>query len=381
MAKMTPSVLLLSALLALSSASLQDIVKRNVVKRNVVKRSIHSQGDVGPGLFGYNVNLQWQWSTGSLPNGAVSIYNHYEGRTDYVCKSDCEPGFYNPSLGHYCHYPYGDREHKATQFDILVNKDHFEVLEWKEDSWGSVPSHSVRTCMGVNTYVGKNKYGLGKVVPRHKAFFLPSEGKEYYYKSYEVLVINRDYYRQHISNVNYANNAIPVQNLPETMTKSSITNNDCQVVKKTVTLSTTTEVQSTWNIGRSTTVGVTSTISAQIPFTASLSVTVENVQHSSEGSTLSKSYSPSVSVEVNIPPNHSCTVRMEGRKGKVDIPYTATLSRTYNNGQTRSTYISGMYKGVQTGDIRAVVDRCEPVANPKPCPLKTDRGSTFLTEY
>lgn len=117
------------------------------------------------------MNLEWLNWEGSLPNGAVAIYNSYAQRTDYVCKYYCEAGFYSPGLGPYCCYPYGNCEYYAPKFQILVNKDRFEVLEWLGGSYGSVPQHAVRTCPDVGTYVGRNRYGLGKVVSKFKAFF------------------------------------------------------------------------------------------------------------------------------------------------------------------------------------------------------------------
>ncbi|XP_033946114.1 natterin-3-like [Pseudochaenichthys georgianus] len=392
---MTLSVFFLLALLGLSSASLQDIVKKSSLHRKVSFLNPELEGQVpeptrnkvlGPlapadleqqqdlpssFIFGNNVNLEWLTWSGSVPNGAVAIYNGYTERTDYVCKYKCEAGFYNPILGPYCRYPYGDSEYYAPEFEILTNKDNFEFLEWKEGSYGSVPQHSVRTCPGVGIYVGKNKYGLGKVVPQFEAFFLPWEGDEYWYKSYQVLAINRDAYTQHISDVKYGIDEVAIfQYPPETMRISGVTNNDCQTVEKTVTISKTTELETTWNIGRSTMLGITGSITAKIPFIGSGGIELggEKTLQFSRGTTVVESMSHSVSVALTVPPNHSCRVRMEGRKIKADIPYTARLSRTYRNGESQWTSISGTYDGVQIGEVRAVVDRCEPVVDAKPCP-------------
>lgn len=329
------------------------------------------QDPLSSNIFGDNVNLEWVTWDGALPNGAVSIYNSYTERVDYVCKYNCEPGFYNPKLGPYCRYPYGEREYYAPQFEILANKDNFEFLEWKEDSHGSVPKHSVRSCPGVATYVGKNKYGLGKVVSQFEAFFLPWEGKEFWYKEYQVLSINRDAYRQHISDVKYAiDEAQLFQYPPETMRISSITNNECQDVVKTVTIAKTTEVETSWNIGRATMLGITGSITAEIPFigSAGIGLGAEKTLQFSKGTTMVEQLSHSVSVELTVPPNHTCKVRMEGRKMRADIPYTARLSRTYVNGETQWTAITGTYDGVQIGEVRAVVDRCEEVVDAEPCP-------------
>merc|ERR1712168_180469 len=218
---------------------------------------------------------------------------------------------------------------------------------------------------------GKNKYGLGKVVPQYEAFFLPWEGDEIWYKSYQVLTVNRDAYSQRISNVKYFIDEVEIfQYPPETMRISGVTNNECQNVVKTVTISKTTEVETTWNIGRSTMLGITAGITAKIPLIGSggIEFTGEKTLQFNRGTTMVEALSHSVSVQLTVPPNHSCTVRMEGRKITADIPYTACLSRTYRNGDTQWTSIAGTYDGVQIGEVRAVVDRCEPVANALPCP-------------
>uniref|UniRef100_A0A3Q2CP64 Natterin-3 n=1 Tax=Cyprinodon variegatus TaxID=28743 RepID=A0A3Q2CP64_CYPVA len=273
-------------------------------------------------LFDDNVNLKWLTWNGFLPNGAVSIYNGYTKRTDYVCKYQCEAGFYNPSLGPYCRYPYGDREYYMLP------------RPWKA---------------GISKATA---YGLGKVVPKFEAFFLPWEGDEYWYKHYQVLTINRDAYTQHITDVKYGIDEVAIyQYAPETMHNSRVTNNECQAIVKTATISKTSEVEKTWNIGRATKIGITSSITANIPLigSAGIEMSVEKTMQFSSGLTVVESVSHSVSVELKVQPNHSCRVRMEGRKMKADIPFTARLSRTYRN-------------------VRAVVDRCEPVADAKHCP-------------
>lgn len=322
-------------------------------------------------IFGDNKNLEWLDFKGSAPNGAVSIRNGYTGRTDYVCKAGCEAGFYRPNLGPYCHYPYGGREIKAGRFQLLVNKDNFEFLDWQEGSYGSVPQNAVRTCVEYPSYVGKNMYGLGKVVPRFEAFFLPLEGSEYWYKTYQVLAINSDMYSQSITDVKYGVDEAKTLNFPpETMRVSDAVNHACQPISKTVALSKRSDRETSWNIGRGFMLGVSTTISAQVPFIGGVDVSLSaqtNLQFD-KGTSHTESISHTVTVSVSVPPNHSCRVRMEGKKFKLDVPFTARLSRTYSNGKTAWTSITGTYNGVGMGEIRAVVERCKPLANAQPCP-------------
>ncbi|XP_032371798.1 natterin-3, partial [Etheostoma spectabile] len=307
-----------------------------------------------------------------LPNGAVSIYNGYVRRTDYVCKYGREAGFYNPDKGPHCLYPYGEKELRGSPFEILVNKDNFEIIEWKDGSNGSVPQNAVKTGPDSDVYVGKNKYGLGKVHVKNKAFFLPWEGDEYWYKSYQVLTFNKDVISEDISDVKYKTDGVKViEYPPETMHKSVLTNNECQSVRQTTTLLKTTQKEQRWDTSFSITLGVKTTITAGIPslISGGVEVGAETTLQFTKGTTYTESTTHSVSVEANVPPNHSCRVSMVGHKYGADIPYTARLSRTYRNGETRWTSISGTYKSVQMGEVRAVVDRCQPVPDPTPVPV------------
>uniref|UniRef100_A0A672Z1L8 Uncharacterized protein n=1 Tax=Sphaeramia orbicularis TaxID=375764 RepID=A0A672Z1L8_9TELE len=353
--------------------SLEDVVpSRDVANPPVMKEILDADSPShSVPMFGEYVNLKWVTWNGSLPNGAVAIFNGYTERTDYVCKVNCEAGFYTPSKGSVCQYPYADKEYASSKFQILVNVDHFEFLEWVEDSYGSVPEYAVRTCADVAIYVGKNKYGLGKVVTQHEAFFLPWEGDEYWYKSYQVLAINRGSYSQHISHVEYGIDQMELfHHPPETLQLSKVTNLECNSVEKTVRLEKTSTVEKSWDIGRETRNGSVSTMNAKVPILGpgTVDFTKEQKVTFSEGTTLVESISHTVSVEILVPPNHSCSVRMDGRKMTADIPFTGRLSRTNHNGDTHWTSITGTYDGLTVGEINAVVERCQPVADAVPCP-------------
>ncbi|XP_062400066.1 natterin-3-like [Sardina pilchardus] len=321
-------------------------------------------------MFDVNPNLKWVPWNGTLPNGAVGIFNGYTSRPDYVCKFNCEAGFYTPSKGNYCQYPYADQEYTAIKFDILVNVDHFEFLEWIEDSYGSVPRDAVQTCPRAGIYVGKNKYGLGKVVPDHEAFFLPWEGDEYWYKKYHVLSINTEAYSQHISHVEYGIDEVELFHYPpETIQLAKVTNYECREVEKTVLLEKTTTIEKSWDIGRETRNGTVSTMKGKVPVLnpGNVDYTKEQTVTFSEGTTTVESISHSISVQVQVKPNHSCAVRMDARKMTADIPFTARLSRTYEDGNTHWTTVTGTYDGVRIGEINAVVERCQPIPDAPPC--------------
>ncbi|KAL3062374.1 hypothetical protein OYC64_002227 [Pagothenia borchgrevinki] len=194
------------------------------------KRQVRSSSSVSAN----GSNLEWVTWNNSVPNNSVSIYNSEFKRTDYICKHRCSAGFYTPSQGPHCHYATAKKAYSGSPFALLVYKNNFDILEWKEDSHGSVPKSSVKTCPGGDIYVGKNKYGLGKVATKAKSFYLPWKGKVYKYSKYQVLTITEDIISQEIYDVKYLKDESKMVNFPpEIIGKTSITNKEHNsVVKK-----------------------------------------------------------------------------------------------------------------------------------------------------
>ncbi|XP_016516735.1 natterin-3-like [Poecilia formosa] len=317
--------------------------------------------------FGSTGKLRWEKWNGSPPNGAVSIHNSYADRIDYVCKVGCHSGFYNPSMGSYCHYPNKKEEHRSSSFQILVNEDNVEILEWKEGSYGSVPKNSVRTCSSEEMYVGKNKYGLGKVDLKDQCFYLPWEGSEYWYRSYEVLTQVKAE-EDLISDVKYNIKHDKIfKEPPKTLRSSFVKNLSHMNVTKTVSLTQTTTDQRRWDCSHAFTVGIRTSMKTGIPFVVEghVEINAETTHTFSRGNIWTEQVSHSVSLQLTVPPNHSCKVKMVGYQYRMDIPFTARLKRTYEDGETRSAIVSGTYHGVQVGDIGAEVEKCKPLSNSK----------------
>ena len=55
------------------------------------------------------------------------------------------------------------------------------------------------------------------------------------------------------------------------------------------------------------------------------------------------------------------------RKRKTEIPFSASVSRDYGNGNVRSTVVSGTYHNTQTADVEAKAAPCEHVPDDEPC--------------
>uniref|UniRef100_A0A4W5QW72 Uncharacterized protein n=1 Tax=Hucho hucho TaxID=62062 RepID=A0A4W5QW72_9TELE len=292
----------------------------------------------------YFTSQQLSWN-GSLLTVAVGIYNSYTEHTDYICKYNCEAGFYTRGLT--ANTP---TVTESTPFEILTNTDHFEFhVLWSEH------------------LRGEEQVRLGEVVPQFEAFFLPWEGDEYWYKTYQVLTINRDAYSQHISHVKYGIDEVEIFHYPP-RNHAHFQHHQQRVPdggedgdppkRRRWRAPGTSDVPPCWFI--------TTGITAKIPLTGSGGVEFsgEKTLQFSRGTTMVEAHSHSVSVELKLPPNHSCTVYMEGRKITADIPFTARLSHMATE---RPIYLWG----VQCGSYRRdpVTSRPEFLGwHAKPCP-------------
>ncbi|XP_061672035.1 natterin-3-like [Syngnathoides biaculeatus] len=316
-------------------------------------------------------NLNWKWWDGYLPDGAVSIYNSYSQRVDYICKVGCHSGYYDSTSGNpACSYAMDGAGYTSTQFYLLVNKDNFEILEWKEGSDGSVTANSIKTCANEDIYVGKNDYGLGEVKVSDKVFNLPWGGTCYWYRTYQVLDIYKDVVREHLMDVKYQTGGVtPIKYPPEVLNKGTMFNYECQTLKHMTTLSKTVVSSSNWDINFSVTAGVGTTILTKIPFIfeGKISFNAAFTYKLTKRTTYTETTIHSLTLETVVPVGHSCTVQMQGKKYGLDIPFTARLKRTYRNGESTWTTVTGTFRAIQISKVEADMERCEPLPDAKPC--------------
>ncbi|XP_061774972.1 natterin-3-like [Nerophis ophidion] len=315
-------------------------------------------------------NLEWRTTYETVFEGSVSIYNSYAKRVDYICKVDCNAGYYNPESGSACVFSKNGYGYSQSPFELLVNKDNFEILQWKQGSKGFVTPFSVKTCQNEDIYVGKNMYGLGKVKVSDKVFYLAWGSTEYWYPDYQFLEVKKDVRKEHLMKMTYHTEGItPVVYPPEILHKDTVSNYHCQPIKRTSTLSKSISTASKWDTAFSFSAGVGTTIQTGIPFIIEgkiqfrASVSYKLVK----GTTHTEITTHSLSVDTTVQAGYSCTITMRGKKYGLDIPYTARLKRTYSDGETTWTSVTGTYRSIQISEIQAVVDRCERMPNFKPC--------------
>ncbi|KAH0626648.1 hypothetical protein JD844_001739 [Phrynosoma platyrhinos] len=346
-----------------------SVIPQKDGRRVPVTLKRNKRSDRGNEVF-QDTSLKWVAFQGTIPQGTVSLWNNYAQRREYTCAiDDCRAGFYSPNEGSFCFYPFAGKQRQSARFWLLVNENDLELLEWRSGYAGGVPSNSIGTCSGDRFYVAKNKYGLGEVDRQNTAFFIGIDGSEYWYKSYDVLTVNKDYVSHKIYNVIYFKEHGEYENEAVILKTSKVRNYDCKAIKKKTSLSKEIAREHHWDLSNSLSFGTSLTLTAGIPriIGGRWSISVEKNITQSEGSSVSDKEVHTVEVELEVQPNHECEVEMEGIKMKAEIPFSASVIRQYKNGVKRRATVQGVSKNLAVEEVSAVVKRCHPIPDAEPC--------------
>lgn len=310
--------------------------------------------------------LSWEPFGGQLPADAVSNRNAYTNVTEYVClpKSwHCSLGSYVPSRGPFCTFTFGGLVHDSSEFTVLVNKGRLEALRWVDDSFGDVPENAVEGCESSDIYVGRNRYGLGKVSKEQRALFVAVDGKEVWFKWYQVLTVKTGPASITISGVLYNVSAAVEHGRDVTVTKATVKNEGCQGTRRVVTLEEATEVEQDWELDQEIFGSVRGVLQAGLlafdgtRWEATNVMNVTWLGKASAGEYVEHSHR----VELEMQPRTTCTVAMVGRQLDARIPFTADLTRDFGDGQPHRVEVTGVARSQQVVDVRAGVEWCWPL--------------------
>ncbi|XP_077439096.1 natterin-1-like [Vanacampus margaritifer] len=316
-------------------------------------------------------NLEWKWWTGSVPDHAVSIYNSYMSRKEYICKVDCHAGYYVPKTDwDVCVYTSDRAAYTKTKFELLVNIANVEVLEWKNNKDGSVSPYSIKTCNNKDYYVGMNRYGLGEVDVSQKVFNLPWGRSVWTYPEYQVLVTNKDVEEEHLMDVTYETAGVtPLKYIPQEVDRHSIPNWSCDLFNKAATFHGSFTSTRKWEINFGVLVKVGVTITAGIPFLRKEKIDFKPVStfKLSPGTPITETTSQAVTAHIQVPPRLSCDIRLLSRSTTLKIPFTARLKRTYGNRETKWVRVTGTFHSEELSEFKAEIEVCHPLPDTKPC--------------
>ncbi|XP_009906258.2 natterin-4 [Dryobates pubescens] len=321
--------------------------------------------------------LRWVPFEGQLPPDAVSSWNQEAQRLEFVCSTrvlHCNTGAYVPQRGPLCFYPYWGGERSTRDFQILVNVGGFEALEWVEDSFGGVPEGAVEGCPSVDIFVGRSKYGLGKVSREHRALFVvdPQEGEELWFAWYQVLVVKKGPAEITLGEVLY-DLGRAVEEPPEEVTlgRTILRNQACHKAPQAVTMREDTEVEQDWQLDQrifATLRGVLEV--SPLTFNGTSWEVAPGAASSlpwAGGASSSLYVTHSLVLEQELEALTACQVAMEGRRREVRVPFGATLRRDFGRGRLHRLAVTGWARGRAVGEVRAGLKECWPIPAEPPC--------------
>ncbi|XP_010150723.1 PREDICTED: natterin-4-like [Eurypyga helias] len=316
--------------------------------------------------------LKWVAFEGKLPANAISSWNKYAERTEYVCSTSvlgCNTGAYVPDRGPFCYFPYGEWEWKTHDFKVLVNVGDFEVLDWVDDSFGGVPENAVVGCPSVDVFVGRNDYGLGKVSKDQRAAFMMVDGEEVWYKWYQVLVVKKGPANVTISDVRYNTSGVVEHGEDVTLTKTVVRNEGCHGMRKAVTLEETTETEHDWNMDQRVFATVRGVLRAAILTFNRTGWGITSVTDIPwvGGASASEYVVHTHVVEEEVRPRTACAVALEGRRLDVHVPFTAQLTRDFGDHQPHRVAVMGWARSRAVVGVGASVKGCWTIADAPPC--------------
>ncbi|XP_064293650.1 natterin-3-like [Phalacrocorax carbo] len=317
-------------------------------------------------------HLKWVAFEGQLPANAVSNWNEYAKRMEYVCSTEvlyCNTGAYVPERGSYCFFPYGEWEHQASDFNVLVNVGNFEALDWVDDSFGHVPKNAVEGCPSVDVFVGRSRYGLGKVSKVQRAAFMVVDGEEVWLKWYQVLVVKKGPADVTISDVRYNMSGAVERGEDVTLMKTTVSNEGCQGVRKTVTMEEVTEMEHDWEMDERVFTTIHGILRANLLAfngTGWEVTTTTNIPWVGGAST-SEYVARTHVVEEEVRARTACEVALEGRRLDLHVPFTAQLTRDFGDGQPHRVDVMGRARCRVVAGVRAGVKQCWPITDVPPC--------------
>uniref|UniRef100_A0A3P9K0Y2 Uncharacterized protein n=1 Tax=Oryzias latipes TaxID=8090 RepID=A0A3P9K0Y2_ORYLA len=301
------------------------------------------------------ITMEWEKFQGRVPKDAVKIREEGDMAVCRNMQNNCVLGILKGST---CEYEEGE-EGKLTNknsFEVLVNKDDFEKLEWKTtDCTKDVKvrhKNAVKLCDDQNLFVGR-KSAKAKSLPAEKKKVLPCK---------VLTVVYEKGMEQEISDFKY-------EEQKKKETKMGVPNEELVVVsnddknesKHTVQSKKATRQEKRWDF--------TYTITAENKLTigvesSGFKMAYENrfqatvTEH--KGYSVVEEKDLTTSTQVTVPPNSKCTVKLVSSKLKVEIPFTAKLTRKYRRRSSKIKIVPGIYVSI-VGKAEAKIEKCEPL--------------------
>ncbi|XP_026050760.1 natterin-3 [Carassius auratus] len=304
-----------------------------------------------------------------VPKDAVTVFDKKSKQTFHVAKfEDCIPCFYDSAekacweIKSHGEFKLGSAVRNA-KISFLVNKDNFELLQWKKSSYGEIPPLAVESCNGY--FIARDDLGLGYMTENSLMVLGTTEN--------EVLTLNHDIKGHHLTITEYNITAQVTSENTEVLKHFTAYNRNCEPAKHQVKLDQGIDKTVSFLKTHTHTVGGTgdTTFKGKVPFLTSiggkLGLKYDFSRLSSKTTSTVEKSLHSVSMEVQVPANHMCSIDIKSNTFTAEVPYTGQLTRIYNNNEIRRTLINDVYSHHEVAEIQALVNPCTLFSDGKKC--------------
>uniref|UniRef100_A0A9J7X9A3 Uncharacterized protein n=1 Tax=Cyprinus carpio carpio TaxID=630221 RepID=A0A9J7X9A3_CYPCA len=311
-----------------------------------------------------NSYLEWVTSA-EVPKDAVS----FKDKTNeyYIAKHlpQCELCFFDKEKSSCVTWSSNEvnksfRHVSYNEIMFLVNKDNFEMMEWKECTNQKIPPMSVETCNGY--FVAKNAFGYVRMTAL-------SLMKEPVNVPTKVLTLNTDIKMQHLHVVEYLMSSVVTAEILEVLKHFQASNKNCKPAKHTVKLDQNIDKITSYQTGRTHKFGVNAEISVNgtLPnitnIGGKLGLKYDYSRSRSNTASVVEKTLHSVGMEVEVPPNHSCTIDITSNTFTAEVPFTGEITRVYKNNKIHKTFINGTYIHQEVAELQTLVNPCQPLSD------------------
>ncbi|ROL53554.1 Natterin-3 [Anabarilius grahami] len=226
---------------------------------------------------------------------------------------------------------------------FLVNKDNFEDLQWK--TWADIESSKtpfapVWICK--RYYIAKDESGkpsLTKQIDKKK-------------KKTEYLFLNNDKLE-----TLHMDSEDPVQKTPgniEVLKHFIFVNKNCKSAKHVLKLDQGSDESSSSQKGRTQAFGGALGGSASGTTPASVNLKYDYIRSNTITTSNVDKVLHSWSMEIEVPPNHSCSIKVTSKTFTSTVQYSGWLTRQYGISDVRTTSVSGTYENQEAADLESV---------------------------
>ncbi|XP_048042529.1 natterin-3-like [Megalobrama amblycephala] len=248
---------------------------------------------------------------------------------------------------------------------FLVNKDQFENLEWKK--WSDIkkkqiPFYSIRICKSHYIAIDKNSI----------TFKTKGDLK----KETQVLTVNYDITGQHFQIYYCENQGGKSPGKLEVIKQIIADNRNCDPAKYVVKLDEGSDKTKSFLKGITHTAGgalevsASGTIATVVQMSGKISGKYDQSRSNSETIASVNKVLHSLSMEVQVPPNHSCTIDILSKTSMVQVLCSGELIRHYKDNEIgqRITSVNGTYGNQEVAELKTSVNLCTPVKDEPKCP-------------